>query len=142
MSEVGRPRLQGEYPADRIDELIGVELRWRRGRKGKCTAINVEFSIGQTKSIAGEYGFGMMVEENLMMHRMPRRMQNLEIATCQRKTLAGFGRHDALARNGQNLAIQRVEGISAIDSDGSIDKLAWIDHVRRTSRVQYGFRIR
>ena len=83
VGEIRRLRLQGENASNRVDQLIGIKLRGRGSRQRQRPTVDVELAIRQTERVPGKNTAGVMIEDGLMMQRMPIKVPSITFQHSQ-----------------------------------------------------------
>ncbi|MPN54223.1 hypothetical protein SDC9_201893 [bioreactor metagenome] len=112
-------------------------MRRGRGRKDELSAINIKLTIGQAEHVAGKYRSGFLVDNADMVASVPRRVQTHQFATIQRNDVAIRRLDDTLGRNGQYLAVDPLDIISAINRSDAGNQLGRFGHMTRPTRMNH-----
>ena len=141
MRQVHCRRRKAHQAIDRGVHLDRVELRRRSGRQDELTDIaavpDIELAVRQTEHVAGKNRAAFTVDHANMVFCMPRGIDAQQFAPPQFQHQPIVGVHDTLGRNGQNIAVDRVNVRLTINSGDAGHQPGRLGHVARTARMHH-----
>ena len=100
-------------------------------------ARRIELAVGEAEGVAGENAGGAVIDDGLVMQRVPGRVHAFEGAAGEFESLAVLGDGDAFALDGQDFAVQLRIQLVAIHGARAGDELGGVEHVRRAARMHH-----
>src|SRR6185295_7065345 len=112
-----------------------------RLRKDEFAGRRVELAIRNAKGVTRENRLCLPINNAIVVQSMPRRMDQLELATPECDAHAILALQDALARNRRDLPVKCPEAGFTVDGNAAFNQFRRVDEMTGAARMDHGLRV-
>ncbi len=124
-----------EHPLDRSSQRLGLELHRRRRRHDPRAGGGVELAVRETEGVAGEEAPARLVPDAVVMHRVTRRVEELQRPAGKLDRHAVGRLEDALGRHRHQRAVRAFDLLGAVHRGRAFHQVHGVDQVSRAARM-------
>lgn len=137
--EVHGLRAVAHQAVDGSAHFGGIELGRAGRRLDELAAVDVKLAVGKPEHVAGEDGLGFLVDDADVVLGVARGVDHEQFAAAELDSQSFVSVDDALGRDGQDVAVDVVDVVLAINGGDAGDKLGGLGHVARAARMDDQF---